>query len=137
MTAPTSPLASSRSLSIGIARPLALVYDFLAEPGNFPRWASGLCSAIEVVDGAWIATTPTGRVRVGFTERNRFGVLDHWVFPASGAAVYVPMRVIANGDGCELVLTLFRPAAMTAENFAADLAWVERDLAALKTLLEA
>lgn len=44
------------------------------------------------------------------------------------------MRVLANGDGAEVMLTVFRQPSMTAEKFAADLQWVERDLLALKAL---
>jgi hypothetical protein len=47
------------------------------------------------------------------------------------------MRVVANGSGSEVLFTLFRARDMTAEKFAADARWVERDLRALKALLEA
>jgi hypothetical protein len=47
------------------------------------------------------------------------------------------MRVIANGDGSEVVLTLIRLPDVTDEQFASDAEWVERDLRALKALLEA
>jgi hypothetical protein len=46
------------------------------------------------------------------------------------------MRVIANGTGSEVLLTLFRLPDMTVEAFARDAEWVERDLKALKELLE-
>jgi hypothetical protein len=46
------------------------------------------------------------------------------------------MRVIANGTGSEVLFTLFRLPDMTAEAFARDAEWVERDLKALKALLE-
>jgi len=46
------------------------------------------------------------------------------------------MRVIANGTGSEVIFTLFRLPEMTAEDFARDAEWVERDLRALKALLE-
>ena len=50
--------------------------------------------------------------------------------------IYIPMRVIANGTGSEVILTLFRLPDMTDEAFARDATWVERDLNALKALLE-
>jgi hypothetical protein len=75
-------------------------------------------------------------VRVTFSERNRFGVLDHSVMLPDGKSVYVPLRVAAQGDGCELVLTLFRQADMSDEKFAEDAQWVMRDLQAAKQILE-
>lgn len=124
-----------RHLSISIARSAGHVYDFLSEPVNFPKWASGLGSLREV-DGQWVAQTPEGPMPVRFSERNPFGVLDHWVTPPSAPAIYIPLRVVANGDRCELILTLFRQPGMDQAKFEADAAWVGRDLEAAKRLLE-
>jgi hypothetical protein len=126
----------SRQIGVSISTSAALAYAFLAEPLNFPQWASGL-GALHEAGGQWIAATPDGPMRVRFAEKNTFGVLDHWVSPQSGAEIYIPLRVIANGAGCELVFTLFRQPGMSQEKFEADAAWVERDLLAAKKLLEA
>ena len=67
-------------------------------------------------------------MKVRFTERNRFGVLDHAVMPEPGVEVYIPMRVIANGTGSELLFTLFRLSDLSEEKFAEDAEWVLRDL---------
>ena len=53
-----------------------------------------------------------------------------------GATVLVPMRVIPNQAGCEVMLTVFRSPGMTDAQFAADTDWVRRDLTALKALFE-
>ncbi|UYW25920.1 hypothetical protein OKC48_22015 [Methylorubrum extorquens] len=62
--------------------------------------------------------------------------MDHWVDLGDGRVVYVPMRVIANGEGSEVMLTLFRQPDMSDEKLAEDEAWVRRDLASLKRLAE-
>ena len=71
-----------------------------------------------------------------FVPRNEFGVLDHWVTLPSDAKVLNPMRVIPNGEGCEVMFTLFQLPDVTDENFAADAANVGHDLQALKRALE-
>ena len=119
-----------------VARPLSEVYGFLSDPRNLPAWASGLCLSIEQHGEHWVGQTESGRVTIRFAEPNVFGILDHEVVLADGSEVYVPMRAIRNGDGSEVMLTLFRRPDMTDEAFEADLLWVERDLAALKALLE-
>lgn len=73
---------------------------------------------------------------IRFSEPNPFGVLDHWVYPQPDAPIYVPMRLVANGSGCTLIVTIFRRPEVTEEAFAADVTWVMRDLAAVKGLLE-
>jgi hypothetical protein len=129
--------AKVRKLSIAIARPAAEAYEFLAQPENFPKWASGLSRSLRQVDGEWVADTDAGPAKVRFSERNSYGVLDHAVTLPQGRSVYVPLRVVPRGSGCELVLTLFRQADMSDAQFAADAEWVMRDLGAAKRLLEA
>lgn len=127
----------SKTLSIYIERPQSQVYEFLAEPAHFAQWASGLGNGLQPDGGDWIAQTEAGPVRVQFTPRNAYGVLDHRVLLPDGSAVEVPMRAIANGEGCEVLLTLLRQPAMSDAQFASDADWVLRDLQALKMLLEA
>ena len=96
------------------------VYNFVSDPKNLPKWASGLSAA----------------VKVRFVDRNKYGVLDHYVSSGSGPEVYMPMRVFPNGEGAEVLLTVFHQPGVSDEKFAEDTHWVRRDLEALKELLE-
>lgn len=127
----------SRTISVAIDRPPREVYDFAVVPENLPSWATGLGSSGERAGDDWVAQTAQGPVRVQFEGRNEVGVLDHYVTLPGGEVVYIPMRVVANGTGSELSFTLFRLPGMTGEQFEADAVLVERDLKALKLLLEA
>lgn len=71
-----------------------------------------------------------------FVSHNAYGVLDHDVTLPSGETVYNPMRVIADGTGCEVVFTLRRQPGMTDEDFARDADAVSADLTTLKEVLE-
>lgn len=125
-----------RHVSVSIDAAPAEVYAFAREPSNLPRWAAGLGSAISEVNGEWIAGSPMGRVKVRFVERNALGVLDHDVTLESGATVANAMRVVPNGTGSEVLFTLLRQPGTTADAFEEDARAVERDLLALKRLLE-
>ena len=126
----------TRTVSITIDRPWREVYVFASIPLNFQRWASGLGGSLRKSGDVWTAQGPDGPVRIRFSEQNDFGVLDHWVTPESGPEIYIPLRVIPNGTGAEVTLTLLRAEGRTDEAMAADEDWVRRDLHALKTLLE-
>lgn len=128
--------ANSRHISVRIDRPTDEVYDFVSDPATLPSWASGLGSSIEFVDGQWVAESPMGRVAVAFVPRNEFGVLDHHVTLPSGHIVYNPVRVIADGIGCEVIFTLRAENDMSDEEFEQDAAAVSSDLGALKRVLE-
>jgi hypothetical protein len=131
-----SRISPARTVSVSIRGPADAAYEFLARPENFPLWASGLCTSIEQIGDTWIGQTQDGPVQVRFTPPNSYGVLDHTVVLGSGAEVFVPMRLVPNGEGCELMLTVFRQPEMTDARFDADIAWVERDLQAVKALIE-
>ncbi|MGY0006921.1 SRPBCC family protein [Micromonospora sp. I033] len=126
----------SRHLSVHVDRPVAEVYAFASDPANLPRWAPGLGSSVVWEDGYWFVETPEGRARLSFAPRNEYGVLDHEVVTPSGETVYVPLRAIADGDGCEVVFTLRRSPGMTGADFERDSGLVSADLARLKAVLE-
>jgi hypothetical protein len=131
------PTLPCRHIGISIDRPVEEVYAFLAEPLNFPKWAEGLGRDVSHVEGmTYRALTPMGQMKVIFSEPNRYGILDHAVIPASGAPMHNPMRVIANGDGSEVVFTLYKRPEMSEDAFARDGEWVAADLSRLKQLLE-
>ena len=56
--------------------------------------------------------------------------------PAPHVEVYVPMRVVANGNGSEVFFTVFQQPEMTEQDFAADIKMVEEDLQTLKAFME-
>ena len=58
------------------------------------------------------------------------------MIPARGVEVFVPMRVVPNGNGSEVIFTLFQHSGMSDENFAKDQGMVEQDLATLKSVME-
>lgn len=60
--------------------------------------------------------------------------MDHYVSVNDAPEIYVPLRVIQNGDGAEVQLTLFQQKGMSDAKFLADAEWVEQDLLTLKLL---
>jgi hypothetical protein len=128
----------SQHISIGIDRPASTVYDFAADPLNLPKWAAGLAGSTVERDGErWFTDSPMGRVTFAFAPDNDFGVLDHDVTLPTGETVHNPLRVISDGDGCEVVFTLRQRPGVTDDEFQRDADSVAQDLATLKTLLEA
>ena len=127
----------ARTVSVSIDRSWLDLYEAIWHPEYFPAWASGLSKSSLKKDGdRWKAEGPEGEIRLRFTDRNLFGVMDHYVDIRSGPEIYVPLRIVPNGDGAEVLLTLFRQPEMTDAKFLADIEWVQRDLLALKALAE-
>jgi Polyketide cyclase / dehydrase and lipid transport len=129
--------ADSKQISASIDRPAADVYRYASDPAHIPMWAPGLGSSVENVDGRWFVETPAGRAGFAFIERDEFGVLDHEVTLPSGDVIYNPMRVVPDGDGCEVVFTLRRLPDMNDADFERDAGLVRADLNRLKRVVEA
>jgi hypothetical protein len=127
----------TRLLSVTIDASPAKVYAFAADPLNLPKWAAGLGRSISKIDGRWMVETSNGVVTVEFTPKNALGVLDHTVTLPDGTQVYLPIRVVANGSGSELVFTLFQTPQMSDAEFERDAKMVAADLRTLKRLVEA
>jgi hypothetical protein len=128
---------AARTLTVSIDCPADQVYGFVSNPENLPRWATAFCRSIRRSNSGWVVEMPQGDVTVRFVPRNTMGVLDHLVIPAPDVEIYVPMRVVANGSGSEVLFTLFRPPGSSDEEFTADAGMVERDLGTLKRVMEA
>lgn len=129
-------LPRSRTLSVSIACPPDQVYRFVSDPRNLPTWAHGLGQSVRKSGEDWIVETPQGPMKVRFAATNDLGVLDHYVTVAPGVEIYIPIRVLASGDGSELIFTLFQLPEMSDEKYAEDARLVEQDLRTLKGILE-
>ncbi|MDP2654128.1 MAG: SRPBCC family protein [Candidatus Omnitrophota bacterium] len=129
-------LRESKTLSIAIDRDPQAVYAFVTDPENLPKWAVTFCrSAVKSGEG-WRIETSAGPMAVRFAPRNEFGVMDHYLTLPDGNEILVPMRVVPNNNGCEMIFTIFRQPGMSDENYAKDAGLVEQDLKNLKHILE-
>lgn len=116
--------------------PFKKAYEFARKPENFPKWAAGMSSSLHKKDTGWAAETPAGEATVRFSEPNDFGVLDDWVKLEGKPEMYMPLRMVANGDETEVELVLFRLPEMSEEDFERDAGMVRKDLASLKRVLQ-
>ena len=125
----------SQTLSVSIRRDPQEVYEYVTDPANLPTWATAFCTSVRQAEGQWILETPDGDVTLRFVDANDFRVADHYLL-ASGVEVYVPMRIVPNGEGSEVLFTLFRQPGISTAEFGYDVGLVTRDLNRLKQILE-
>jgi hypothetical protein len=127
----------ARIIHVSIEREWRDVYGFASRPENMARWASGLASDLRRDGEDWIGDGgPIGEIRVRFAPDNDFGVIDHRVILANGLSVDNALRVVPNGDGCEVMFTLLRQPGTDDASYEADAAHVLKDLRSLKAILE-
>ena len=130
---------NSHTLVFQIERPLDDVYEFLLEPTNFGKWVfAGDAQMRHLVGREWAVETSVGPRIIRFAERNSYGVLDYFSKVTPDSPWHpIPMRVVANGEGTELIYTSFQRPGMSEVEWKSVIEWVNADLLALKSLLEA
>ncbi|MGE3989283.1 DUF1398 domain-containing protein [Pseudorhodoplanes sp.] len=112
-------------------------FEFLADLGNWPRWAvvNVKATSRSADPDWWDMVTPRGAARLRMRSDARYGILDH-DFVDAQASWTVPARVIANGSGAEFMITFFQPPAFTDAFFDQQIELVDVELAKLKELLK-
>ncbi len=126
----------SVTLSISIAAKPVDIAAYVADARNMPQWAGGFCKSVRKDGDDWVVETGEGEVGLRFLGPTSAGILDHIVTLAPGIEVYVPMRVLTNEEGSEVLFTLFQPPAMTDFRLQQDMALVRADLQQLKRVIE-
>jgi uncharacterized membrane protein len=91
-----------RSFHVVINAPAEVVFDFVNDLRNLPRWAYRWCKGIRLVDDGGIVTSPGGEVYFGITADRDGGVLDWWSGPTMESAERWPTRVTGLPDGRSL-----------------------------------
>jgi hypothetical protein len=113
-------MLETRTISISINRNWNDVYEAIWRPEGFPKWASGLSkSSLAKYGEVWKTEGPEGPegpITIRFTDNNVFGVMDHYVNVGIGSQIYIPLRIIPNGDGAEVLLTCFGSQACLTPN---------------------
>ncbi len=127
----------TRIVSLAVDVPVEAVYEYAHRIENLPHWAAGLATTLHNENGRWFTDSPAGRVTIAMAPRNPYGVLDHDVTLPDGVTLHIAFRVTTTGDGSLLSFVVLRMPGMTDEAFERDVAAVEKDLQALKGLVEA
>ncbi len=126
----------SHTVTQTITRNWIDLYETIWKPEFFSRWAFGLCQGEMIQDGDhWKTGSLDQEIRIRFTPYNAFGIMDHFVTTHSGKERYVPMRVIANQCGADVIITLFQDELTSDKLFSEAIAATEHDLQKLNLVM--
>jgi hypothetical protein len=129
-------ISRSRIKSIDIQASVEKVFAFLADPMNWPQYAVVNLRSVTPSKNDWYkAVTKFGEGQLKITPIKEFGLLDHtWKDPQATWTVY--SRVVPNGDGATVSMTLFQPPVMNDAQFDQAMVEMEVEMARLREILE-
>lgn len=128
-----SDAVNIRSYHVVVDAAPEILFDFVEDLSNMPRWSIHWCKGIRLIDGGAIVTTPAGEAYFGVTGDRDQGVLDWWSGPTMETAQRWPTRVTALPDG----RSLYQVTAIFGEGVPPNVdQWFADELHALKRCVE-
>ncbi len=107
-----------RTVSISVSAPRDLVFNFLADIENLPRWAGDYCERLTLERGRWWAFTVEGEQVVAFETNADAGVIDLQAGPAPDRLSPLPIRIVPLSTRRTLVsMTVIEAPDQTIETF--------------------
>ena len=126
------------TVSVTIDAPPETVSADIADPSSHPEWATEFFSgtAEDKGDGTWQMNVPRmgGPVLMRIEGDTTQGVIDMYLAPLGAPfGSPLPVRVVPNGDGSDVLFTLTRLPNQTDQEWTGGLESMERELENLKT----
>jgi Polyketide cyclase / dehydrase and lipid transport len=120
--------------SIGVGAPPSAVLGLVGDPAALPRWAPRFADRATPATGdRWTIAADGGAFDIRVRVRDEVGTVD-FLAPDEDRGLFA--RVVPNGEGSALVLTLVVPAATPAAVVDQQRAVLEQELNAVRDLCE-
>lgn len=120
--------------SITIAATPQAVFDVVSDPATLPSWAPGFARAVRPEDDHWVIENDQGEARIRFRTSREHGTVDILSVVDPAQAAY--SRVLPSGAGSEYQFTLQFPADTPEEAVTQQMAVVDAELEAVRSLCE-
>jgi hypothetical protein len=124
-------LAHSLTDSISIAAPPRTVLELLADPLQLPRWAPDFAQRVRPDGEVWMVESAGQEFPIELRVDRTLGVVDI-LRPGTETGAFA--RVVPNGDGSEMVFTLFFPPGASAEQIERQREVVAAELERVRSL---
>ncbi len=135
-------LNETKTLTVSIDAAFEIVMADLGDPMTHPEWATEFFSgkAEPGTGGSVTANVPMmgGKIQFKIESHPDQGILDLFLAPAGAEfGDPLPVRVLRNGDGVDILWTLTRFPGMPAQVWQDGLRSMDRELLGLKVRYEA
>ncbi len=92
-----------RTIAVTVSAPRDIVFNYLADIENLPKWAGVWCERLGLQRGRWWALTAEGEQVLDMETSAGTGVIDLRAGPSPERMTPMPVRVLALSPRCTLV----------------------------------
>jgi Polyketide cyclase / dehydrase and lipid transport len=125
----------SLTRSTTVAAAPSAVLDLVGDPRTLPRWAPAFARGVRPDEGdRWVVDSGAGEFVIRVLRRSDAAGTVDFVAPDEDRGLFT--RVVPNGDGSELVLTLIISPQITPEALERQTAVLEAEVRAIRDLCE-
>ena len=118
-----------------VAQPRDIVFDFLSNFENMPKWSTQFVKSIKIINGKKIAQTPFGEVFVRIDSDKKSGVIDIFAGPSELQMNPAFMRVISLCENsCGVTFTFFQWPETTDQIWEMFCDWIKIEVGNIKKL---
>ncbi|MFM7795457.1 MAG: SRPBCC family protein [Candidatus Nitrosotenuis sp.] len=109
-----------------ISHPKKVVFEFLSDLENMPKWSTQFVKSTKIVNGKKKAETPFGEVFIRIDSDYKSGVIDIFAGPQESKMNPAFMRVISFSDNsCGLTFTFFQWPETTEQIWEIFCNWIK------------
>jgi hypothetical protein len=98
-----------------ISIPKDIVFAFLSNIENLPKWSTKFVKKIILVDGKYKAETPIGEVFIKLDTNEKAGLIDIYAGPTESNMTPAYLRTISLPDGSTAVMFTFFQYTSTSD----------------------
>lgn len=118
-----------------LSKPADMVFDFLSNFDNMPKWSTQFVKSIMIIDGKKKAMTPLGEVFVRIIADKKTGVIDIFAGPTESQMNPAFMRVVSfSNNTCGVTFTFFQWPETTDQMWQMFCDWIKIEVGNIKKL---
>lgn len=118
-----------------LSKPMSMVFDFLSNFENMPKWSTQFVKGIVLADGKKKLVTPFGEAFVRIDSDKNTGVIDIYAGPTESQMNPAFMRVISFPDGtCGVTFTFFKWPETSDQMWKMFCDWIKIEVGNIKKL---
>ena len=118
-----------------VPKPSSVVFDFLSNFDNMPKWATQFVKKVMITDGKTKALTPFGEVFVRIDSDKKSGTIDIYAGPTEDTMNAAFMRVISfSSNSCGVTFTFFKYPETSDQMWDLFRDWIKIEIGNVKKL---